>query len=334
MSGAILGGVVALSGMSTLHADETAAYKYYLVGNPEDVVRKTEGLIVMQGGGDDVDENYIRMGAKSGGGDFVVLRASGADDYNDYIFKLCNCDSVETIVFENRNAASDPFILDKIDNAEALFIAGGDQSNYVRYWQGTPVEDAIHRVASKPAPIGGTSAGMAILGEFSYSAMNTKDGMSSESGLGDPFNAELTLARDFLVLPKLGNIITDQHLQERDRIGRTIAFLARLVSDGWTVQGRAIAADRETAVHIDPATGIAKVFATADHETPFVYFMRTPGKPEACVSGEPLTFRNIEVYRIDPSGSFDIDRWQGSGGISYTLSVMNGKLFSSRDSIY
>ena len=102
----------------------------------------------------------------------------------------------------------------------------------------------------------------------------------------------------------------------------------------WTLQGRAIAADREAALHIDPVTGIATVFATADHETPFVYFMRTPGKPEVCVSGEPLTFRNIEVYRIDSNGSFDLGRWQGTGGIGYTLSVMNGKLSSSRDRIY
>jgi cyanophycinase-like exopeptidase len=158
--------------------------------------------------------------------------------------------------------------------------------------------------------------------------------MSAESGLADPFNAELTLTRNFLRLPRLGNIITDQHLQEKDRIGRTIAFLARLVNDGWTVQGRAIAADRETAVHIDPTTGTAKVFATADHETPFVYFMRTSGKPELCVAGKPLTFGNVEVYRIGPGGSFDIDRWQGQGGIRYTLGAVNGRLLSSRESFY
>ena len=61
-----------------------------------------------------------------------------------------------------------------IRNAEAIFIAGGDQSNYVRYWKDTPVEDAINLVAAKPAPIGGTSAGMAILGEFVYSAKARK----------------------------------------------------------------------------------------------------------------------------------------------------------------
>ena len=44
-------------------------------------------------------------------------------------------------------------------------------SYYVRYWKDSPIEDAINYVVAKPAPIGGTSAGMAILGEFSYPSM-------------------------------------------------------------------------------------------------------------------------------------------------------------------
>lgn len=318
--------------LPAVQAEDTVGYKYYVIGNPENVQRETAGLIVMQGGGDDVDQNYIQMGAKGGGGDFVVLRASGEDDYNDYIFNLCNCDSVETIVFEKATAANDQFVIDTIRNAEALFIAGGDQSNYVRYWQGTPIEDAIHFVVAKPAPIGGTSAGMAIMGEFVYSAMT--ESVTTELALQNPYYDDITLARDFLLLPKMNNIITDQHLQERHRIGRTVAFMSRLVSDGWTEQARAIAADRETSLHVDPLTGAARVFATADHETPFVYFMRTTEKPEHSVPGEPLTIRNIEVYRLGVDGSFDLDDWQGEGGISYTLGADKGTLVSSRDGFY
>jgi hypothetical protein len=152
------------------------------------------------------------------------------------------------------------------------FIAGGDQSNYIRYWKDTPVEDAINFVAAKPAPIGGTSAGMAVLGEYVYSAEG-KDSLTTADALKDPYTPDLTLARGFLALPRLENVITDQHLQERDRIGRTLALLSRLQQDGWAPKPHAIAADRETALHIDPASGMAEVFATADHPTPYVYFM-------------------------------------------------------------
>ncbi len=212
-------------------------YDHFLVGNSADVVTPTSGLLVLQGGGTDVDENYVRMGARGGGGDFVVIRASGGDAYNSYIFELCSCDSVETLVIKSRQASYDPFVISRIRNAEALWIAGGDQSNYVRFWKNTPVEEAIHHVANKPAPVGGTSAGMAILGEFSYSAMSDSS-LTSRVALSDPFHVDVTLERDFLQIQKLNGIVTDQHLKERDRIGRTVTLLARLVHDGWTSQAR------------------------------------------------------------------------------------------------
>jgi cyanophycinase len=308
-------------------------YQYSVVGNPGDVVTPTSGLLVLQGGGTDVDENFVRMGARAGGGDFVVIRASGTDAYNPYIYELCSCDSVATFVFKNRKAAFNEFVIETIRNAEALFIAGGDQSEYVQFWKGTPVEDAIHHVAAKPAPVGGTSAGMAIMSEFVYSAMSSSS-LTSEEGLADPFHKDLTLDRDFLALPMLGGLITDQHLQERDRMGRTIAFLARLVRDGWTAEARAIAADRETALHVDPGTGRAEVFTTPDHPTPYVYFLRTPGPPELCEPGLPLTYRNVAVYRIGPGNSFELGRWRGTGGIAYTLTAEAGVLTSSRGEIY
>ncbi len=314
-------------------ADAAPGYQHFVVGNPADVATPSSGLLVLQGGGTDVDENFRRMGARSGGGDFVAIRVSGTDAYNQYIYDLCSCDSVATIVFKNRNAAFNQFVIDTIRNAEALFIAGGDQSRYVQFWKNTPVEDAIHHVAAKPAPVGGTSAGMAVMSEFVYSAMSNSS-LTSEEGLADPFHRDLTLDRDFVVLPKMGGLITDQHVQERDRMGRTVAFLARLVRDGWTTDGKAVAADRETALHVNPADGRAEVLATPTHPTPFVYFLRAPGPPEVCQPETPLTYRNMAVYRIGPGASFDLDRWTGSGGLAYTLTVEAGVLTSSRGSVY
>ena len=194
------------------------------------------------------------------------------------------------------------------------------------------MQDAINYVAAKPAPIGGTSAGMAVLGEFVYSALY--ESLTSAVALADPYAQDVTLARDFLTLPRLGGILTDQHLQERDRIGRTVTLLARLMKDGWAAEPRAIAADRETAVHIDPKEGTAEVFATATHPTPYAYFMRPTQAPERCEPGKPLTFRDVDVYRIGPGGHFDLASWSGTGGISYRLSAEAGVLRSSREGAY
>jgi hypothetical protein len=37
-------------------------------------------------------------------------------------------------------------------------------------------------------------------------------------------------------LPILRGIITDSHFSERQRVGRTIAFLARMRHDGWATR--------------------------------------------------------------------------------------------------
>ena len=97
----------------------------------------------MAGGGKDVDDAFRWLIKKSGGGDVVVLRTSGSDGYNQYIRGLGAVDSVESIVTKGRADASDSRLVDKVRKAEAIFIAGGDQWNYVRFWKGTPLETAI-----------------------------------------------------------------------------------------------------------------------------------------------------------------------------------------------
>lgn len=303
-----------------------AQFDYYLTGDPADTSGTTEFGLGLMGGGTDVDALFTWMSDRAGGGDFVVIRASGADGYNQYVFDLGNFNSVETLVLKNRAASSDAFVLQTIRNAEALFVAGGDQSNYVNQWKGTPVEDAIHELAARGIPIAGTSAGTAILSEFVYAAQRFS--ATSADALANPFNRDITLDRDFLLLPFMSGIITDQHLIERDRLGRTLTFMARIVADGWAPESRSIAIDRETAVLID-ATGRASIVANADHPTPFAYFIRG-GTPEICQPETPLTYRNLSVFRARPGSAFDIPSWRGRGGTTYTLNVEAGALTSTQ----
>jgi cyanophycinase len=303
-----------------------AQFDYYLTGSGADASGTTQSGIGLMGGGTDVDALFTWMSDRAGGGDFVVIRASGADGYNQYVFDLGNFDSVETLVLKNRAASSDAFVLQTIRNAEALFIAGGDQSNYVNDWKDTPVEDAIHELADRGVPIAGTSAGTAILGQFVYSAQ--RQSVTSSQALADPFDRNITLDRDFLLLPFMEGIITDQHLIERDRIGRTLTFMARIVSDGWAPQSRAIAIDRETAVLVDE-TGQATIVANADHPTPYAYFIRG-GTPQVVMPKTPLTYLNLEVHRAEPGSTFDLTAWRGRRLTSYTLNVTSGAISSTQ----
>src|ERR1051326_190904 len=115
----------------------------FLTGNLADVQTKTRPGFALVGGGKDQDAVMRWFLARSGGGDVVVIRASGADGYNKYLYDLLKVDSVESMVISSAEAASDSIAVERIRHGEALFIAGGDQWNYVRLWRGAPVGDAI-----------------------------------------------------------------------------------------------------------------------------------------------------------------------------------------------
>lgn len=304
-------------------ANSNPKYEYYVTGDPADVTRTTSGGLLLMGGGTDVDDGFRWMINKSGGGDFVVIRASGTDAYNPWIYTdLGGVNSAETIIIQNRAAASDPFVVNQILNAEALFIAGGDQSNYVDYWKGTPVEDAIHTLAAQGVPIGGTSAGLAIMGEFAFSAANGT--ITSDTALSNPYNRKVVLERDFLVLPHMSGIITDSHFVTRDRMGRLLTFLARIVTDGWATTSKGVGIDERTALAMEP-DGSAVVFGSGA-----AYLFITDGAPQVCQPKTPLTYANISVYRVSGSATFNFSTWTGAGGAAYTLHVNNGVVTSTQ----
>ena len=311
--------------LSSPASGEKTAYEYYVKGDPNDVVTPTSGGLLLAGGNTDVEDAMKWMIGKSGGGDFVVIRCSGTDAYNPWIYKqLGGVDSCETIIFVTTEACYDEFVLEKIRSAEALFIAGGDQWDYVSMWKGTPVEDAIHFVAAKPAPVGGTSAGLAILGEFVFSA--EFDTVESDDALQNPYNRRVALATDFLSLSNMGGMITDSHFVPRDRMGRLVTFLARIVEDGWALEARGIGVNEKTALAVEP-NGDVTMFSLCTYGV--AYFLQTPGPPEVCKMKTPLTYLNVSVYRMSGAATFNLTTWQGAGGTEYSLSAVDGVLTST-----
>ena len=128
-----------------MNAAHAQSYKYFRLGNKEDVKTKPVPGIAMMGGGTDIDEAFRWLCKKGDGGDFLILRARGDDDYNSYVNGLCKTNSVATLIIPNREAAMDPAVAEIIRKAEVVFIAGGDQANYIRGWKGTPVESGDQR---------------------------------------------------------------------------------------------------------------------------------------------------------------------------------------------
>lgn len=304
------------------------SYKYFRLGNQNDIETKPTAGIAMMGGGTDLDEAFRWLCNKSNGGDFLILRARGDDDYNSYVNGLCNASSVATLIIPDRAAAEDPAVAEIIRKAEVVFIAGGDQANYIRGWKGTPVQTATNENIAAGKPIGGTSAGLAVEGEFVYGALGDKaddKDLSSTDVLPNPYFDRVTLERDFLKIPALKNLITDSHFAKRDRMGRSLGFLARLMRDGWSLSPREVAIDEKSAVLVD-IDGNATVVGTGKG----AYFLRPSHAPQVCEKSLPLTFRNISVYRVPAGGHFDLTSWTGDGGVAYSLSVDSGKITSTQ----
>ena len=305
------------------------SYQYFRLGNKNDIQTMPATGIAMMGGGSDLDEAFRWLCRKANGGDFLILRANGNDDYNSYVNGLCKLNSVATLIIPDRRAAEDPAVAEIIRLAEVVFISGGDQAHYIRDWKGTPVEDAINANIAAGTPIGGTSAGLAVLGKFAYGALGDQpDGpdLASTDVLPNPYYERVTLIRGFLKIPLLEKLLTDSHFAKRDRMGRTLGFLARIMQDGWSKSPREVAIDEKSAVLVEP-DGKGTVVGNGKG----AYFLRPTRPPDVCKSGQPLMFDKVSVYVVRAGGHLDLTSWTGDGGTAYALSVEKGKIESTQE---
>jgi len=301
-------------------------YTSYFTGDAVDVTTTTEAGVVLMGGATESDGAMQWFLQRSGGGDVVVIRSSGSNGYNSYLFSELGVtvNSVETLIIASDEAANDPYVEQQIRNAEALWIAGGDQWNYINYWKDSPVESALqYLISEKGVTVGGTSAGMAVLGQAYFSAENGT--ITSGNALANPFNNNLTIGyNDFLQVPFLENVVTDTHYDSPDRRGRHMAFMARLWSTYDQIP-RGIASEEYTAVCISP-DGIGRVFGDYPEEEDYAWFLRPncvePWEPETCMPGQPLQWeRNGQAVLAckvpgTPTGefTFDLNDWGSTSG--------------------
>lgn len=297
------------------------AFNYYFIGDTNNVERQPSFGLCLMGGATEDDNGSTWFLNRADGGNIVVIRASGSDGYNNYFYNDLgvSLQSVETIVFNNASAAEDPFVLRRLENAEAIWIAGGDQYIYEEYWKNSSIMNILNdHVNIKQAPLGGTSAGMAILGKFYFNAEFSS--VTSNDALNNPYDNGITLETNFLSLPFLDNTITDTHYDNPDRRGRHSVFIARIME---TIQQRSfgIAAEEYVAICIDE-NGLATVFGEYPDYDDKAYFIQVNCRndaPEVLEQNSPITWLTnnqdaLIVYEIeatnDGTSTFDLSNWQ------------------------
>jgi cyanophycinase len=312
-------------------------YDYYLACRNRSVeAQPPQSAILLIGGaegeksGEDAATRWFLNRAK--GGRYLVLRVGevGAQakwicqNYKDWVY------SAAELSIDSREAANLPEVVDYIREADALFIAGGDQNRYQDYWEGTATEDAInYLINDKKVPVAGTSAGMAILGDYYYAPDH--QGVLSSEILNDPFhyNTETIHRSGFIQVPYLERVITDTHLDRvnsqnpETRYGRVLGLLARVIyDDDQRLSNYAIGLEEGAFVAINDQ-GIARVFGNGTQIGQDAYFVQPNGAmPEQMEPGWPLIWNNdgkaVKVYRIsgtpEGSGTFDLKDWATASG--------------------
>ena len=309
-----------------------ADFEAYLTGNAADVrPTQTAGALLLMGGGGLVDAALRWFVARAGGGDIVVLKASNTgaavpDTYGAYLHDtIGGCDSVEVIVFNNRNAATAPQVLRALQNADGIFLAGGKQFLYADYWKDTPVAAALEAHVRAGRPLGGSSAGLAVLGQFCYTAHLTAR-LTSAIAMQNPYDKRVTLESDFLHFDLLRGAITDSHFSPRDRLGRLITFVARTSAENPGAPLLGIGVDERTALCLE-ADGKGRVWTSAPAGR--VWLIMPQQAPEVLADGVPLTVRDVKVAGAGPDSTVNIHQRTVEKPASVrNVSVVRGALSS------
>ena len=78
-------------------------------------------------------------------------------------------------------------------------------------------------IAERNVVVGGISAGMAILGQYYFSAVNGT--VTSAAALNSPYNTDVVVdSTAFLTVPFMERVVTDTHYNDPDRKGRHTVF--------------------------------------------------------------------------------------------------------------
>jgi cyanophycinase-like exopeptidase len=257
---------------------------------------------------------------RGGGGtiDVVVLAASTASGSPtpecDVIIGLPNVNSCTTEVLTATQDASNAQVNTDVRNAEFVYFAGGNQCNYV-HWKGTPLQASVQSVVNKGGGVGGGSAGHHVNSAIVYDACTAST--DSATALANPYDRSVTFTTGMFNWPNYADTINDSHFVTRDRMGRTMAFVARAIKDGLTTGGKAwgVGVEEGGSLFIDN-NGLATLYGQD------AYVVLGDHQPEQAVSGKPLTYSNYKIWRMSPGATYDFKNRPTCG--YYTRSVTNG----------
>ena len=285
----------------------------------------SQGFICAIGGGSEnyndwSDEPYSWIVQKADSGKVIIIDVTDNDSWLPNYFMSLGADTAYNKTIASRTIANLQSTYDELISANAIFIRGGDQWDYIRTWKETLVDSAIQFVFSKGGVIAGTSAGAALLGDIDFSAASGT--IYPDDAIRYPFNSRMKFESNFLPLQK--NVLFDTHFIERGRLTRLVAMIYNL-SFSLNRDFIGVGIDDRTAICISP-NGIGEVLGSGavtilqkDERTKFSEY-----------SSEDLyTIENLKADLITKNWRYDFLNNQinfipsSAKNIDYSLSQLN-----------
>jgi cyanophycinase len=208
-----------------------------------------------------------------------------SEAYRDVFTRLRGGD-VSVVHPRTRRDADDPEMVQLLDEATGVFITGGSQVKLAQNIVGTPVGAAVHRAYQRGVVVAGTSAGASIMSQFMISL--GEEGLTPRQRVSQ-LSAGLGL---------IGNIIIDQHFDQRGRYGRLMSMVA--VSPSLLGLG----IDENTAAEVRDG----KVLSVIGTGAIFVVNARNAitDAPDAR-RGAPLLVSGAVVHTLPTGSTFDLE---------------------------
>ncbi|MFB7026599.1 MULTISPECIES: pre-peptidase C-terminal domain-containing protein [unclassified Streptomyces] len=311
--------------LTAQHPSEAAASRIRL-GSASDVSRTSWNgpAFTMNGAGGVVAASMSRAVDEIRGGsgsiDVVVLAGSAPTSGSrtpecDTVMGLTGVNSCTTWTLTAAADGNNSQVNTDVRNAEFVYFAGGDQCRYAA-WKGTALEASVESVVAKGGGSGGGSAGHHINSPLVYDACNGS--VTSSEALANPYDRYIGFTTGMFQWANYGGVINDSHFVARDRMGRSMAFVARAIKDGLTTNGAAWAVGVEEgggSLFLD-RNGMATQYGKD------AYVVLGDHQPEQAVDRKPLTYSDFKIWRLTPGTTFDFKNRPTCG--YYLRSVTNG----------
>ncbi|MEE8147621.1 MAG: cyanophycinase [Longimicrobiales bacterium] len=260
-----------------------------------------EGFIILIGGAEEkigdarILSSFVHLCGDDDAHIAIIPTASELDDQGskyEEVFRRVGVKSARALPFKVREDCEREDWLEELEQADGIFMTGGNQLRLSTIIGGTPVARAIRDASARGVHVAGTSAGAGFMSEHMIAFGG--EGLLPRAGL-------VTMA------PGLGltnRVVVDHHFAERARLGRLMTAL------GLNPFAVGLGLDEDTAAFIGPddvlnvvGSGSVTLVDPTDIEYSNLY---------SRADGEPVCLVNVRVHFLVDGWSFDLNTREAS----------------------